>query len=243
MRSPSLSRNRRSSPSPSPSPSSCSSRNPSPSRRSSPSRQPEPELVYEPEPEPEYEPEPEPEPARFQPIPVAALLAEPDLVDPPGLAAAAPPAEDTAWEALAKPVPISHFERFKRDRAEHTVESAERARLAVYAGLVTFFSLALGAAMAISLVISHIPVPGGEADALVAPWRAWLAIVTGVAGVVVATMIARRRGLQRPLFGPRVGLGGLAVTGLGLLCGSLIATGAGGVVLLGGAAIGAVRRS
>ena len=123
------------------------------------------------------------------------------------------------------------------------MENAERARLAVYAGLVTFFSLALGAAMAISLVISHIPVPGGEADALVAPWRAWLAIVTGVAGVVVATMIARRRGLQRPLFGPRVGLGGLAVTGLGLLCGSLIATGAGGVVLLGGAAIGAVRRS
>ena len=56
-------------------------------------------------------------------------------------------------------------------------------------------------------------------------------------------MIARRRGLQRLLFGPRVGLGGLAVTGLGLLCGSLIATGAGGVVLLGGAAIGAVRRS
>jgi hypothetical protein len=205
--------------------------------------QPEPEplpevtLAAEPEPvrEPEYEPAPE---EAFAPIPVSALLADPDLVDPPQDAP-----DEPGWESLSAPVPISHFERFRRDRVERTAESADRARLTVYAGLVVFFSLALGAAMAISLVVGHISIPGGEATSLVAPWRAWLAIVTGVAGIVVGTMIARRRGLQRPLFGPRIGLGGLAMTGLGLLCGSLIATGAGGVVLLGGAALGAVRRA
>ena len=199
----------------------------------------EPDLELELEPEPEFEDEDEPASEEtYAPVAVAALLADHDRVDPPV------PATDVAeWESLDQPVPISHFERFRRDRAERTVESAERARLTVYAGLVVFFSLALGAAMAISLVVVHIPIPGGEATALVAPWRAWLAIVTGIAGVVVGTMIARRRGLERPLFGPRIGLGGLAVTGLGLLCGSLIAAGAGGVVLLGGAALGAVRRA
>jgi hypothetical protein len=228
---------------------------PEPELEVEPEPEPEPELVaivesdsepepeyepeVEPEPELEYESEPEPEPEEtFAPIPVAALLADHDLIDPPQA-----PLDEPGWESLSAPVPISHFERFRRDRVERTVESADRARLTVYAGLVVFFSLALGAAMAISLVVAHVSIPGGEATALVAPWRAWLAIVTGVAGVVVGTMIARRRGLQRPLFGPRIGLGGLAVTGLGLLCGSLIATGAGGVVLLGGAALGAVRRA
>ena len=240
---------------------------PEPEAEPEPEPEPEPEILAivepdtEPEPEPELEPEPEPEPLpeltlaaepepvrepeyepapeeAFAPIPVSALLADPDLVDPPQDAP-----DEPGWESLSAPVPISHFERFRRDRVERTAESADRARLTVYAGLVVFFSLALGAAMAISLVVGHISIPGGEATSLVAPWRAWLAIVTGVAGIVVGTMIARRRGLQRPLFGPRIGLGGLAMTGLGLLCGSLIATGAGGVVLLGGAALGAVRRA
>jgi len=139
-------------------------------------------------------------------------------------------------------VPISHFERFRRDRADRTVESTERAKISVYAGLVVFFSVAIGTAMALSLVVTHISLPGSDAAAIVAPWRAWLAVVTGVAGVVVATVIARRHGLGKALVGPRIGLGGLAVTGLGLLAGSLIAAGAGGLVLLGGAALGAVRR-
>jgi hypothetical protein len=123
------------------------------------------------------------------------------------------------------------------------VESAERAKLSVYAGLVVFFSLAVGGAMALSLVITHISLPGSDAVAIVAPWRAWLAIVTGIAGVVVATVIARRHDLGKVLIGPRIGLSGLAVTGIGLLAGSLIAAGAGGLVLLGGAALGAVRRA
>jgi hypothetical protein len=49
--------------------------------------------------------------------------------------------------------------------------------------------------------------------------------------------------MHQVLFGPRIGLGGLAVTGIGLLAGSVIAAVAGGVVLVGGAALGAVRRA
>jgi hypothetical protein len=183
------------------------------------------------EPAPDVDADPAPDEA-LAPIPVAALLADHDLVDPP-----------EEWEALDEPVPITQFERFRRDRADRTAEGAERAKLAVYAGLIVFFALAVGLAMAASLVITHISLPGSDAVSIVAPWRAWLAIVTGVAGVVVATVIARRHGLQQVLFGPRIGLGGLAVTGIGLLAGSLIAAGAGGVVLLGGAALGAVRRA
>jgi hypothetical protein len=56
-------------------------------------------------------------------------------------------------------------------------------------------------------------------------------------------VIARRRGLEDVLYGPRIGLGGLAVTGIGLLAGSVIAAAVGGLVLLGGAALGAVRRA
>mgnify|MGYP000600174688 CR=1 FL=1 len=81
------------------------------------------------------------------------------------------------------------------------------------AGLVVFFSLAVGAALIFGSAVPHLSIPGG-ADPLVAPWRAWLAIVTGVAGVAVATVIARRRGLGRALAAPRVGLGALALAGL-----------------------------
>src|SRR5262249_15235033 len=100
-------------------------------------------LVPEPEPEPEprIEPEQAPQPVadasddepvdEHAPIPVAALLADHDMVDPP-----------EQWESLDEPVPISHFERFRRDRADHGVESAEHAKIAVYAGLVVFSRVA-----------------------------------------------------------------------------------------------------
>jgi hypothetical protein len=199
-------------------------------------------LVPEPQPAPDIEREPvaeEPEPGVMPeeaaaPIPVAALLREFEEIDPPA-----------GWEALDAPVPITHFERFRRDRADRSADGVEHAKFAVYAGLVMFFSLAIGLAMAASLVITHIslPVPGADAVSVVAPWRAWLAIVTGLAGVVVATVIARRHDMHQVLFGPRIGLGGLAVTGIGLLAGSVIAAVAGGVVLVGGAALGAVRRA
>jgi hypothetical protein len=200
-----------------------------------PEAQLEPE--FEPAPEPDFdldaEPYEVPDPAPA-PIPVASLMRTYEEVDPPA-----------SWEALEKPVPITHFERFRRDRADRGTQSVDHAKYGVYAGLIVFFSLAIGIAMAASLVVTHIPlpVPGAETASVVEPWRAWLAIVAGVAGVAVATVIARRHDMHQVLFGPRIGLGGLALTGIGLLAGSVIAAVAGGVVLLGGAALGAVRRA
>jgi len=87
------------------------------------------------------------------------------------------------------------------------------------------------------------PSTPGSAEALVAPWRAWLAILTGVGGVLVAALYARKRGAQAAAMrAPSVGLGGLALSGLGLLGGSIATAGVGGVVLLGASAAGALRR-
>jgi hypothetical protein len=158
-----------------------------------------------------------------------------------------PPVEPAAevWDetpSLPAPVPIATLqEAADRVAKREAVVSAERARIGVMAGLVVFFSLALGAAMVFGMEVPHISLPGGGASSI-APWRAWLAIVTGVAGIVVATVIARRRGAGRALAAPRFGLGGLAVAGLGLLGGSLITAGAGGAVVLAASAAGALRR-
>jgi hypothetical protein len=157
-----------------------------------------------------------------------------------------PPQEaEEVWgetPALPAPVPIASLqEAAERAVARDAMASAERAKIAVLAGLVVFFSLALGAAMAFGMAVPHLPLPGGG-DPTVTPWRAWLAIITGVAGIVVATIIARRRGAGRALAAPRVGLGGLAVAGLGLLAGSVVTAGAGGAVVLAASAAGALRR-
>ena len=119
---------------------------------------------------------------------------------------------------------------------------SQRAQSLVLAWLVVFFSLAIGAAMVAATFVGAVHLPGGAAS-LVAPWRAWLAITTGVGGIVAASLVALRvAGAGRRLVGPRIGLGGLAVTGVGLLGGSLATAGVGGAVLAGGAALGALRR-
>jgi hypothetical protein len=153
--------------------------------------------------------------------------------------------DDDSWSdtpALPAPVTVASLQASAaRASSRQEAVSAERARTVVLAGLVVFFSLAVGVALIFGSAVPHLSIPGG-ADPLVAPWRAWLAIVTGVAGVAVATVIARRRGLGRALAAPRVGLGALALAGLGLLGGSIVTAGAGGVVLVAASATGALRR-
>jgi hypothetical protein len=159
------------------------------------------------------------------------------------------PADWADAEPLPAPVPVARVEQATTRREATTsrrpivAADAEHAKTLVYAGLVVFFSLAIGVAIAAAMATPRLSLPGGDVDALVAPWRAWLAIVTGLGGIAVATVIARRRtSIRSALVGPRVGLGGLAITGLGLLGGSIVTAGAGGVILVGGAAVGALRR-
>ncbi len=143
----------------------------------------------------------------------------------PPAPAVSPPATARAPVREASPAPVA----------------ADRAKAIVLSGLVVFFSLAVGAAMLGATLVGAIHLPGGAA-ALVSPWRGWLAITTGVGGVVAATIVGARTGAGRRLVGPRIGLGGLAVTGVGLLGGSIATAGLGGAVLISGAALGARRR-
>ena len=189
-------------------------------------------------------------PVVVEPAPAAAPLpvveeARPVLALAPIAANAPAIIEPQQWETaptLAAPVRVSEFELFQRDRMD-VADDPETTPTTIMAVLVVFFSLAIGLALVAGGAVPHLPIPGGDAASLIAPWRAWLAALAGAAGVVVATVIARRRThTAAALRAPRIGLGGLAVTGIGLLGGSLIATGAGGVVLLGGSLLTAVAR-
>jgi hypothetical protein len=149
------------------------------------------------------------------------------------------PAPAAELEVEAAPDLVPDFDDLTPARAPASVE---RARAVMLASLVVFFSLAVGAAMLATTFVGTVHLPGGAAS-LVAPWRAWLAITTGLGGVIAATLAAVRvTGIGRRLVGPRIGLGGLAVTGVGLLGGSIATAGVGGAVLCGGAALGALRR-
>jgi hypothetical protein len=196
-----------------------------------------------------------PAPTVEAPATVSGPAAEPIVSpSPPPVAAVSAvavtvPADWADAEPLPAPVPVARVEQATTRREASTprrpvvVADAEHAKTLVYAGLVVFFSLAIGVAIAAAMATPRVSLPGGDVDALVAPWRAWLAIVTGLGGIAVATVIARRRtSIRSALVGPRVGLGGLAITGLGLLGGSIVTAGAGGVILVGGAAVGALRR-
>jgi hypothetical protein len=182
------------------------------------------------------------------PAPQSPLAIVPPAAIPapatPAAGAALEPAELQEQASLAAPLPLSAFERFRLERAVAGPDAAARAQNIVLAGLVVFFSLAIGLAIVAASVVGHIEVPLARAAALVSPWRAWLAIFTGAGGIAIARVLSRRSfRLADALRWPALGLGGLVVAGIGLLGGSVAAAGVGCAVLLGGAGAGAVHRS
>ncbi len=119
-------------------------------------------------------------------------------------------------------------------------ERAERLQVVVAAGMVVYGSLVVGLAMLGGVLAPHLPLPGAGDESLVAPWRAWLAILAGATGAVLAAAYAaRRRDRTASVRWPGTALAGLLVAGLGLLAGSVVLTGVGGLVFLAaGAAAG-----
>jgi hypothetical protein len=141
--------------------------------------------------------------------------------------------------ALETPIPLGAGAQ----RTRRVAADAERIVVRVVAGGILFFAIVIGLAIAAALGVPHVPLPTAAPHALVPPWRAWLAILTGLGGLAGAEVALRlRRVPAGALAGPRVGLAGLAVAGLGLLAGSVPVLVAGLVALVGGAARGTRKR-
>jgi hypothetical protein len=143
--------------------------------------------------------------------------------------------------ALARPIPLGGGPRQRRG---HGAGDPEGVALRVVAGGALFFAVVIGLAVAAALGVPHVALPMAQSHPLVPAWRAWLAITTGLAGLAAAEYALRRRKVPAgALAGPRIGLAGLAVAGLGMLAGSVPVLVAGLVALAGGAARGTRRRA
>jgi hypothetical protein len=141
--------------------------------------------------------------------------------------------------ALPRPIPLGAGARRTRRAGD-----PERIALRVLAGGILFFAVVIALAVAAALGVPHVPLPTAQAHPLVPAWRAWLAILTGLAGLAGAEFALRRRHVPAAaLAGPRIGLAGLAVAGLGMLAGSVPVLVAGLLALAGGAARGTRRRT
>jgi hypothetical protein len=99
--------------------------------------------------------------------------------------------------------------------------SARTAAWIAWFALVGCLAVLVAASVALGQAVPHVTLPGGASTAATDPYRAWLGLLVGVLGGVAVLVIAqRRRELAAGLRVPLIGLGGLALFGLGLLAGA-----------------------
>jgi hypothetical protein len=141
--------------------------------------------------------------------------------------------------ATAAEASVTAFEAFQEVRER----TREEAQTAIMAGILVFFSIVVGLALILGQQVSHLSLPTGADEPLVAGWRSFLAICSGFGGFAVGLVAAARLGSRRAaVIPPTVGLLGLGVLGLGLLSGSVIIVAVGAVVFALGGLVALLRR-